>query len=72
MVEKVNLGARGGFGLHKGALHRALHVAGDRRIPAKKLAEAADSRNPHVRRMAASAKGLEAMSHRHFGGSPLQ
>jgi hypothetical protein len=62
-MQHVDLGKKGGFSLHKGALHRALGVAEDEKIPAKKMAQARKSKNPHVRRMAASAKGLKAMKH---------
>lgn len=57
----VDLGKAGSFSVHKGALHRALGVKQGEPIPAKKLAKAFKSKNPHVRRMAASAKGLKAM-----------
>lgn len=57
----VNLGKKGKFGIHKGALHRALGVPEGEKIPAGKMAKAKVSKNPHVRRMAASAKGLKAM-----------
>lgn len=49
------------FSIHKGALHRALGVPAGKTIPAKKLKQASNSKNPHLRRMAASAKGLKAM-----------
>jgi len=60
-VQHVSLGKKGGFSLHKGALHRALGVPEGEKIPASKMAKARRSKNPHVRRMAASAKGLKAM-----------
>jgi len=62
-MQHVSLGKKGGFSLHKGALHRALGVAEGKKIPAKKMAQARKSKNPHVRRMAASAAGLKAMKH---------
>jgi hypothetical protein len=44
---------------HKGRLHRALHVPEDKPIPAAKLAKAADSSDPHMRRMAQFAKNVK-------------
>jgi hypothetical protein len=46
---------------NKGALHRALHVPEGKKIPAKKLAKAARSNNPMMRKRAALAKTLKAM-----------
>ena len=46
---------------HPGALHRALHVPEGEKIPAKKLAKAAHSDNPTMRRRAALAKTLKGM-----------
>lgn len=63
---EVNLGKKGSFKVHKGALHRALGVAEGKKISPSKMAEAKRSSNPHVRAMARSAKGLKAM---HHGGS---
>lgn len=60
-MQRVNLGKKGGFSIHKGALHRALGIPEGQRIPAARLAAASRSKNPHIRRMAASAKGLKAM-----------
>jgi len=60
-TQKVDLGKAGSFTVKKGALHRALGVPEGQTIPAAKLAAAAHSKNAHVRRMAASAKGLKAM-----------
>ena len=62
-TKRVDLGKKGGFSIHKGALHRALGVPEGQKIPAKKMAQARKSKNPHVRRMAASAAGLKAMRH---------
>lgn len=61
--ETVNLGKAGSFSVKKGALHRALGVPEGEKIPASKLAAASHSKNPHVRRMAASAKGFSKMHH---------
>ena len=44
---------------HKGMLHRALHVPEEKPIPASKLAQAAKSKNPHMRRMANFAKNVK-------------
>ena len=61
-IQHVSLpGKKVSFNLHKGALHRALGVPEGKKISPEKMAEARRSRNPHVRRMAASAKGLKAM-----------
>lgn len=42
-----------------GALHRALHVPQGKKIPASKMAKAAKSRNPRIRREVAFARELE-------------
>lgn len=58
----VDLGAKGSFKLRKGALHRALGIPPGTKIPKSKLApKPGDS--PSLKRMKASAKGLEAMKH---------
>jgi len=44
-----------------GGLHRALNVPEGDKIPPGKMAEAANSKNEHVRRMAAFAKRLSKM-----------
>lgn len=46
---------------HPGALHRALHVPAGEKIPAKKLAKAAHSDNPTMRRRANLAKTLKGL-----------
>lgn len=61
LYKKVDLGKKGSFSVNKGGLHRALHVPEGEKIPASKLAQASNSDDPHVRRMAASAKGFAAM-----------
>lgn len=61
--QTVNLGKKGKFSVHKGALHRALGVPEGEPIPASKMFAAFHSHNAHVRRMAASAKGLKSMDH---------
>lgn len=60
-TQHVDLGDEGSFSVHKGALHRALGVAEGTKISGAQLAKASNSSNPHVRRMAASAKGFKAM-----------
>jgi hypothetical protein len=47
---------------HPGALHRALHVPEGKKIPAAKMAKAARSKNPKVRRMVGLA---HAFAHAH-------
>jgi hypothetical protein len=46
---------------HPGALHRALKVPVGEKIPAKKLAKAAHSDNPTMRRRANLAKTLKGL-----------
>ncbi len=46
---------------NKGALHRELGVKADKKIPAKKLAKAAKSSNPKIRKQVALAKTLGKM-----------
>ena len=43
---------------HKGDLHKALHVAQDKKIPAGKIEKAAHSKNAHLRQMAQFAKNV--------------
>lgn len=52
---------------HPGALHKALHVPQGQKIPAAKLAKAAHSSNPTMRRRANLAKTLKGM-HKGIGG----
>lgn len=59
--EEVDLGKKGKFKVHKGALHEALGVKVGTKIPVAKMRAAANSKDPHVRRMAASAAGFKAM-----------
>jgi hypothetical protein len=61
-VERVSLGKKGSFNVHRGALHRALGIPVSEPIGQKRIKAALHSRKPAVRRMAASAKGLTAMS----------
>lgn len=48
--------------LHKGGLHRALHVPEGEKIPAAKLAAARHSTNPHVQHMANFAHTMGGFS----------
>jgi hypothetical protein len=52
---------------HPGALHRELGVAEGKKIPAKKMAKAAHSKSPKVRKMVGLAK---AFAHAHHPGHP--
>ena len=45
---------------HPGALHRALGVPESQKIPADKMAQAQNSNDPHMRKMAAYARALAA------------
>ncbi len=47
---------------NKGGLHRALKVKGSKNIPAKKLAKAAHSKNPHLRHMAEFAENMRHLN----------
>jgi hypothetical protein len=60
-TQHVDLGDKGGFTTHKGALHRALGIAEDEKIPAGKL-EPHEGDSTHLKRMKASAKGFKAMN----------
>ena len=57
-VQSVNLGEKGSFKVHKGALHRALGVPEGEKIPASKMKGHHTGR---LGRMIASAKGFKAM-----------
>ena len=46
---------------HPGALHRELGVKPGKKIPAKKLAKAAKSKNPKIRKQVALAKTLSKL-----------
>lgn len=46
---------------NKGGLHRSLGVPEGKKIPAKKLAKAAKSSNPKIRKQASLAKTLKKM-----------
>jgi hypothetical protein len=60
----VNLGKGGSFTIkHPGGLHKATGTPMGEKIPESKIEAASHSKNEHVRRMAASAKGFAAMKH---------
>jgi len=61
-VTTVNLGKKGSFKVHKGALHAALGIPQGEKIGQARITAALHSNKPSVRRMAASAKGLTSMS----------
>ena len=46
---------------HKGALHRELGVPEDKKIPAKKMAKAAKSTNPKLRKQVTLARTLSGL-----------
>lgn len=48
---------------HPGSLHRALHVPEGEKIPAKKLAKAAKSKSPSLRRKVVLARTLSHLHH---------
>ena len=51
-----------GAHLNKGGLHRALGIPEGQKIPAKALAKAANSKDPHIRKMAQLAKTFKKMN----------
>jgi hypothetical protein len=59
-TKKVDLGSKGSFTEHPGALHRALGVPEGKPIPKKDLQGHHSGR---LGRMIASAKGFSAMKH---------
>ena len=61
-TKTVNLGSKGSFKEHPGALHRALGVPEGDKIPASdKEPKPGDSE--HLKRMKASARGFASMNH---------
>jgi hypothetical protein len=62
-IQRVSLGDKGSFDVHKSKLHEALGIPSDQKIPEQRLDSAENSSKPSVRRMAASAKGFRAMKH---------
>lgn len=63
MTPKAYSGLKNALSRHKGALHRVLGVPEGEKIPADKMAQAANSRNPHMRKMAALAKTAKGFKH---------
>ena len=59
-TKTVNLGKKGSFQEHPGALHRALGIPEGEKIPASKLEGHHSGR---LGRMIAAAKGFAAMKH---------
>jgi hypothetical protein len=59
-TKKVDLGGKGSFNVHKGALHRALGVPEGEKIPESKLK---GHHSGHLGHMIASARGFKAMKH---------
>lgn len=57
-TKTVDLGSKGSFHEHPGALHRALGVPEGQKIPAKDLE---GHHSGHLGRMIASARGFKAM-----------
>ena len=61
-TKQVDLGGKGSFTTHPGALHEALGIPlGQKLTDSEKAPKPGDS--PRVRRMKASAKGFAAMKH---------
>ena len=50
--------------LHEGGLHEALGVDKDKPIPADKMSQAMNSKNPHVKKMAEFAHTMEGFHHK--------
>ena len=60
-VTRVDLGSKGSFNVRRGALHRALGIPADAKIGESRIRKALNSKNPEIRREAASAEGLTHM-----------
>lgn len=60
-VQAVTSGGKKLFSIHKGAEHRALGVPESQKLTPAEHARAANSSDPSLRRMEASAKGLAGM-----------
>jgi|GEM_PF-6746556 len=67
-TKTVNLGKKGSFTEHPGALHRALGIPQGQKIGPARIAKAERSSNPTIRREADSAAGFE---HMHHGGGKV-
>lgn len=61
-THEVDLGEKGSFHVHKNALHEALGIPADEKIPAKRL-ETHPGDSSHLKHMKASAKGFSKMKH---------
>lgn len=59
-TKRVNLGEKGSFNVHKGALYRALGVPEGEKIPDSKLE---GHHHGRLGRMIASARGFASMHH---------
>lgn len=66
-TQKVSLGHKGAFTVHKGRLHRALGIPEGTKIPAARIQSALHStrkfEGQSVAEMARSAKGFAGMKH---------
>jgi hypothetical protein len=62
-TKEVNLGSKGSFKLHPGALHKMLHVPEGKPIGHERMEQAAHSKNPTLRKKAISGLGLSHMHH---------
>ena len=62
-TKTVDLGSKGSFKEHPGALHRALGVPEGDPIPEDKLESARNSSNPHVAKMAEFAHTMAGWKH---------
>jgi hypothetical protein len=63
-TEDVDLGNKGSFTVHKGALHSMLGIPQDETIPkAREESAAHQSKNPLLKRRAISALGFRGMNH---------
>ena len=56
------------FSGNKGGLHRATQTPEGEKIPKEKIYRAAHSKDPHVRRMAQSAKNAAGVRRKNYGG----
>ena len=64
-TKTVDLGSKGRFTEHPGALHAMLNIPDDKTIPESRLKSAEHSSSPKLRRRAISAEGFK---HMHHGG----
>lgn len=61
-TKRVNLGSKGSFTEHPGALHEALHIPLGEKIPESRL-QSKPGDSSRLKHMKASAKGFKAMHH---------